>query len=97
MASIERIIDRPDGTQVRIVAWEAFGTGLHRSVGVDVFKRSTPQDPWHLCNDQPAPGWKQMPRQEYIERGRSEKLQTASHGEILHAVQHLNRMSQAFA
>lgn len=83
ITSASRVIGRADGSEVRIVAQAYFGRGLHRSIGVDVFRRNHPNDHWHLCNDRPHPDWRTMPVDEYIKHGRSEKLQTASTGEIL--------------
>jgi hypothetical protein len=80
---------RDDGKQVRIVAQEFFGTGLHRSVGYYVLRRDRAEDQWSLCNNSPAPGWKQMPRAEYIAHGRSETLRTVSIGELLKTVNQL--------
>ena len=77
-----RIIERPDGTQVRLVAQAYFGEGLPRSVGVDVFKRSEDDSHWVICSDQPHPDWRTMSVEEYDKRGRCEKFQMASHGEI---------------
>ncbi len=76
------IIPRADGSEVKIVAQAYFGAGLHRSIGVDVFRRQSQNENWHLCSDTPQPGWREMSVDDYIKRGRSEKFQAASHGEI---------------
>lgn len=78
-----RIIPRADGSEVKLVAQAYFGAGLHRSVGVDVFRREGPEHAWKLCSDRPHPDWRNMPRADYIKFGRAEKFQFASHGEIL--------------
>ncbi|ABM97083.1 hypothetical protein [Methylibium petroleiphilum] len=83
VTKVTRVITRNDGSEVKLVAQAYFGVGLHRSVGVDVFRRSTPHDGWHLCSDRPAPDWRTMSVDEYCKRGRSEKLQAARPGEIL--------------
>lgn len=80
---VTKIIQRDDGSEVKIVAQAYFGSGLHRSVGVDVFRRADPNSNFELCNDRPHPDWKTMPVEEYCRHGRSEKFQAASNGEIL--------------
>ncbi len=57
ITKLTRIIPRPDGSEVRIVAQAYFGAGLHRSVGVDVFRRASPGHDWALCSDRPHPDW----------------------------------------
>lgn len=78
-----RVLSRPDGSEVKLVAQRYVGAGLHLSVGVDVFKRTNPHGSWQLCSDRPHPRWRDMPLDTYCKTGRSEKLQAASHGEIL--------------
>jgi hypothetical protein len=78
-----KILKRTDGSEVRIVAQAYFGAGLHRSVGVDVFRRQSPGHNWEYCREEPHPDWRTMSVDEYVRRGRSEKLQAASHAEIL--------------
>ena len=87
MAQVTQLLQRANGSQVKIVAEECFGSGLHRSVGVYVLRRDTAEQPWQLCNDRPAPGWRAMPVADYIACGRSEMLQTVTPGEILKVVQ----------
>lgn len=83
ITKITRVIPRADGSEVKIVAQAYFGIGLHRSVGVDVFRRQSSTQNWQLCSDRPHPNWRKMSVDEYVKHGRSEKLQAASHGEIL--------------
>lgn len=83
MGKVTQIIQRDDGSEVRIVAEEFFGLGLTRSVGVYVHRRESTNHPWTLTNDRPHPDWREMSVDEYIKRGRSEMLRTVSHGEIL--------------
>lgn len=82
ITKVTQLKDRNDGSQVKLVATAYFGAGLHRSIGVDVFKRANSESNWTLCSDAPHPDWKNMSRDEYIKHGRSEKFQTVSHGEI---------------
>lgn len=83
ITKLTQILDRPDGSQARIVAQVYFGAGLHRSVGVYVHRRDDPDSPWKLCSDQPHPDWRQMSVEDYKRRGRSEMLRTVTTGEIL--------------
>ena len=83
MGKITQIIQREDGSEVRIVAQEFFGLGLTRSVGVHVHRRESSDHPWMLTNDRPHPDWREMSVDDYIKRGRSEMLRTVSTGEIL--------------
>lgn len=83
VTKVTRVISRTDGAEVKLVAQAYFGEGLHRSVGVDVFRRAAPHLEWQLCSDQPHPDWRTMSVAEYCEHGWSEKLQAASPGEIL--------------
>lgn len=78
-----KIIPREDGSEVRIVAQAFFGTGLHCSVGVDVFRRQSSSGNWQLCSDRPHPNWREMSVEEYVRHGRSERLRAATPGETL--------------
>ena len=84
---VSEIIDRADGSQVKIVAEECFGIGLHRSIGVYVLRRVNETQHWQLCNDRPDPNWRAMSVADYVKEGRSEMLQTVSAGEILKVTQ----------
>jgi hypothetical protein len=83
VTKVTRVVPRADGSEVKLVAQAYFGIGLHSSTGVDVFRRASPHHNWHLCSDRPHPDWREMSVDEYCKRGRSEKLQAASPGEIL--------------
>lgn len=83
MAIVEQIIQRKDGSEVKIVAQEAFGSGLARSIGVHVLRRESAIHPWKLTSDKPHPDWRTMSVSDYIKHGRSEMLQAVSIGEIL--------------
>lgn len=96
MAQIETIIDRADGTQVRLLAQDYAVPGGTPSIGVDVFSRASPQMPWQLCNDRPHPDWRAMPVDEYVKTGRPEAFQVATRGEILRAAEQL-RAANALA
>lgn len=86
MATVEKLILRKDGSEVKIVAQEFFGLGLARSVGVHVLRRTNPTSNWNLCSDRPHPDWRSMSVSEYVKRGRSEMLQAVSPGEILSVI-----------
>lgn len=81
ISTATQIIRRPNGVQVKIVATD-FGGPFGRNVGIDVFRRNDESQPWKLCSDRPHPDWRAMPVDEYVKRGRSEKLQTATFGEM---------------
>lgn len=83
VTKVTRVMPRSDGSEVKIVAQAYFGAGLHRSIGVDVYRRPNPHQNWHLCSDRPHPTWRTMSVDAYCKRGRSEKLQAASPGEVL--------------
>jgi hypothetical protein len=95
VTKLTRIIPREDGSEVRIVAQAYFGAGLHCSVGVDVFRRQSSGHNWTLCSKEPHPDWRQMSVDEYVRHGRSEMLQTASHGEILAVVNAIGKPMEA--
>lgn len=96
MAVVENLIRRADGSEVKIVAREYFGEGLTRSVGVDVLRRANAAAQWTVCSDRPHPNWRNMPVDEYVQHGRSEKLQTASLAEMLKTVMALNNPQGTF-
>lgn len=76
-------LQRPDGSEARIVATRCYDSGLTPQVHYYVLRRPNPDSNWVVCSNIPSPGWRQMPREEYIQRGRSEMLQTVTIGEIL--------------
>lgn len=83
ITKVTQIIQRADGSEVKIVAQSYTGAGLTQSIGVDVFRRESPDRPWKLCSDRPQPTWRAMSVDEYVKHGRSEMLQFVSVGEIL--------------
>lgn len=83
ITKITQILNRPNGSQARIVAQVFFGAGLHRSIGVYVHRRENPDAEWKLCSDRPHPDWREMSVEDYKVRGRSEMLRTVTTGEIL--------------
>lgn len=86
---VHQVIQRTDGSEVRIVAQEFFGEGLTRSVGAYVLHRPSPQHAWVVASDRPHPDWRTMSVQEYNRHGRSEMLRKATPGEILKVIQAL--------
>lgn len=83
---ITQLIERKDGSEVRIVAESFVGEGLHCSVGVYVHKRASKDHEWELCSDRPHPDWRAMSVEDYNRHGRSEMLQTVSSGELLRSM-----------
>lgn len=82
MQNVQRILQRADGSEVRISANPFMGLGAKVNVDVFVHFRSNPSEPWQLASDRPHPDWRTMSRADYIKHGRSQKLQLVSHGEI---------------
>jgi hypothetical protein len=68
----------------KIVATLHIGTGLARSVGVDVFKPVG--DGWQLCDNKPAP-WQGVGH--YKKTGRPESIQVAKPGRMLATINQL--------
>lgn len=85
MASVEQVMQRKDGSEVKVVAQAFFGSGLTCSIGVHVLHRANPESAWNLASDRPHPDWRNMSVDEYVKRGRSEMLRVASIGEMLRA------------
>lgn len=83
ISKVTQVLQRPDGSEAKIVATAMFGTGLHRSVDVYVLRRESPEHDWSLCDNRPHPDYLTMSVDEYIKRGRSEMLRTVTTGEIL--------------
>lgn len=83
ITKVTQIINKPDGSQAKIVAQSMTGQGLVQSTSVSVFKRQSEKVDWILCNDQPASSFKPMSRQDYENHGRSEALSTVSTAQIL--------------
>jgi hypothetical protein len=82
MQNVKRILQRTDGSEVRISAEPCVGLGLKVSVNVYVHFRSNPTEEWKLASDRPHPDWRTMSVDDYVKRGRSQMLQLVSHGEI---------------
>lgn len=91
ITKVTQILQRQDGSEVRITAETMFGAGLHPSLDIVVHKRGSPTQPWVLCNDRPHPDWRTMSVDDYVKFGRSEALQTVNHGEILKVANQLGK------
>lgn len=83
MAKVEQVIQRADGSEVKIVADAYTGTGLTYSIGVHVHRREDPRHAWKLMGDRPHPDWRKMSIDDYIKHGRPEMLRVVTIGEIL--------------
>lgn len=86
-----QVIQRQDGSEVRIIAQKCFGAGLHESTDVMVHRRTDASSQWQLCNNRPHPKWRSMSVAEYDKNGRSEALQAVSAGEILRVLNLLGK------
>jgi len=82
---------REDGSQARIVAQEAYGSGLTRSVDYYVLRRADASANWTLCSKNPHPEWRTMSVEDYLHHGRSEVLRTVTQGEILRLLSALGK------
>jgi hypothetical protein len=89
MAKLENLIQRPDGSEVKIVAQACFGLDQKFSADVFVLGRDSANHDWRVLSDRPHPDWRRMSVDEYIKRGRSEVLQAVTHGQILKTAQAL--------
>lgn len=83
ITKVTQILQRDDGSEVRIVAQVFFGMGLKESIDCYVHKRESANHAWKLCNDRPHADWLKMSVDDYIKHGRSEMMQAVSHAEIL--------------
>lgn len=83
ITKVTQIIEREDGSEVRIVAEAFFGAGLHRSIDIRVHHRDSSDQPWALCSERPHPDWLSMSVDDYVKQGRSQVMQLVSPGEIL--------------
>lgn len=90
MLKVEQVLQREDGSEVKIVAYACTGAGLTQSIGVYVHRREGPSRAWELMSDRPHPDWRKMSVDEYITQGRPEMLRVASMGEILKATNALH-------
>lgn len=89
MARVENLIERPDGSEVKIVAQPSFGLDGKFTADVFVLGRESVKHDWRVLSDRPHPDWRSMSVDEYTKRGRSEVLQAVTHGQILKTAQAL--------
>lgn len=86
ITKVTQILERVNGSQVKIVAQVFYGAGLHESVGVYVHRRENSKSQWEYCSERSHPAWQSMSVDEYLKHGRSEMLKTVSHAELLMAI-----------
>lgn len=94
MQKVERLIQRPDGSEVKIVAQGMYGAGLHLSIDTYVLVRASAQQNWRLASDRPHPDWRNMSVDEYVKHGRPEKLCVATTAEILSVAQEVRQQAE---
>lgn len=83
MAQSILLLTRADGSQARITANRFFcPVPNHFPIDLYVHTRSDAAQPWVLAPNTPAPGWKAMPRAQYLREGRSPMLQAVSFAEM---------------
>jgi hypothetical protein len=82
----ENLIKREDGSQIKIVC--SLFTNINQTHSIDTFVlfRENAEDNWNVLSNIPAEGFKAMPREEYIRRGRSPLIQKVRVGELLKAL-----------
>jgi hypothetical protein len=80
---ISKIIKRKDNSEIKINLQKYYGSGLHLSIGVDVFYRKDNKSSFVLLNDRPHQDWKKMTVDEYLKNGKSEVLKLVKPIEIL--------------
>ncbi len=83
ISKITHILQRDNGSQIKIVAQACFGSGLHMSIDSYFLHRKNSNSQWRLLSKNKHPNANKMSRSEYLEKGRPEFLQYLSHGEIL--------------
>ncbi|OXR47889.1 hypothetical protein PuT2_15465 [Pusillimonas sp. T2] len=93
MSKIEQILQREDGSEVKIVAEEFFGMGLTRSIDVYVLARDNTNANWRLAKKDANPNWADMSVQDHEKVGRSEMLELVSRAEIQQALQILEEVA----
>ncbi len=81
ITKVTQVLQREDGSEVRMVATAMFGRGLKRSIDLYVHRRDSAESKWILCNDKPHPDSKSMSVDEYVKFGRPEVFQLTSFGE----------------
>lgn len=81
----EKLITRPDGSQVKIVAEQCVTPWGHSSIGNYVLHRQGESDQWRVCRSTPSADSRNMSVDDYVRHGRIEMLQKATVGEILMA------------
>lgn len=96
MIKVDKVLDRANGSQVKIVAQECFAPDQTRSVDVYVLVRDNPESQWRSTSNSPHPDWRKMSVDEYVDHGRSEMLQLATPGEILSVVNELESLATVF-
>ncbi len=84
ITKVTQVIQRMDGSEVKIVATAMYGLGLNMSIATDVFKRIDSNSAWVLLNDKPSSDW--LGVDDYIKNGRSEKLQAIKPIELLKVI-----------
>lgn len=60
MGKATQILQRKDGSEVRIVVEEFWGLGLTRSLDVRVHRRESAKHEWQLMSNRPHPKWREM-------------------------------------
>lgn len=79
----ETILARDDGSEVKVVTITNSCPMFGKSWDLFVLKRLQGTPNWTTCSSTPPVGYRDMSREEYETRGRSDMLMAASSSEIL--------------
>lgn len=90
MAKVHKLLQRSDGSEVKIVAESMQGYGLHVSMDFYVLRRESQSSDWELLSKEPHPRWREMAVDEYVKEGRPQAFKYASLSEILSTIHHLS-------
>lgn len=86
---LEKLIDRPDGSQVKIVTELWLNVFGRDGINQYVLRRPSKDSCWHCCSSTPALNWRDMSVDEYVRCGRPEMFRYVSHGELMLATRDL--------
>tara|TARA_B100000700_G_scaffold331341_1_gene463296 strand:+ start:7603 stop:7914 length:312 start_codon:yes stop_codon:yes gene_type:complete len=91
ITKISQIIQRKDGSEIKITATEMYGLGLQPSIDFYVHHRENSEQQWKLLGKRPHTNSKNMSVDDYVKYGRPEYLNYVSHGEILKVISFIGK------
>ena len=90
-----RHIVRDDGSEIWINVSSMCGPSLKQEIDVYVLCRTGPSKEWRVASTERPWNWHTMSVDDYFKHGRSEKMNLASHGEVLAAISEFNNCGQS--